>query len=161
MKPRNHCVLQCLSACEQQPWLKSLVKRKQEFEALLRTFYEMVLIPSQFLKGFSFPLLRKGGSFESLLHTTDREGKFVYIFFLLHFSITESFKFSELIIPALIKGSAIFTACADVLQTVERRAVNLVGSGSYSKSHERKKDPISISLPLLPSSGQDKCTGKS
>lgn len=85
MKPRNHCVLQCLGICEQQPWLKSLIKRKQEFEALLGTFYEMVLVPSQFLKGFSFPLLRKGGSFESLLHTTDREGTFVYVFFSLTF----------------------------------------------------------------------------
>lgn len=88
MKPRDHCVLQCLSTSEQQPWLQSLVKRKQEFEALLGTLCEMVLIPSQLLKGFSFPLLRFGvANLISLPHTTDREGKlgFAAFFFFLSF----------------------------------------------------------------------------
>lgn len=77
---------------------------------------------------------------------------FFCLFVFKVFFRTESFEFSELVIPPLIKGSAIFTACAEILQQGEKRAVNLAGLGSYCKSHERNKAPISVSLPLLPNS---------
>lgn len=114
----------------------------------------MALIPFQFLKGFFYPLLRFMVANLILFHILliEKESLCLFFFVFKGFFRTESFEFSELVMSPLIKGSAIFTACAEILQQGEKRAVNLVGLGSYCKSHKRNKDPISVSLPLLPNS---------
>lgn len=86
------------------------------------------------------------------------EGKFVVWFlvgFFQCFFRTESFAFSELVVQPH-KGDVEHVIFAVCVSTVLRycncrreRTVNVVGSGSYCKS---KKDPISMCLPLHPSS---------
>lgn len=118
----------------------------------------MALIPSQSLKGFSFPSVRFMVADLTLPNTAwgdaDKEGnafkKVLQNWQVWILRISNS---------ATHKGNvkhAIFTACVNTglryCNTGRERAENLAGSGSHWKSCESKKDPISLCLPLLPNS---------